>query len=118
MPNVMSQEQLLARSVAEAQLQQTVIEAAKMHGWRVAHFRPGMTRRGRWVTPVQADGAGFPDLVLVRQGRLLFVELKAEGKKPTPRQQEWLDALGECTVKVYVWRSSDWVNNTILDTLK
>ena len=30
--------------------------------------------------------AGFPDLMIARDGRVLFIELKQKGKKPTPLQ--------------------------------
>lgn len=43
----------------ERQWQAQVIELARILGWRVAHFRPALTKHG-WRTPVQADGAGFP----------------------------------------------------------
>ena len=47
--------------MSERELQDAVIQLARLLGWRVAHFRPAMTTRG-WRTPVSADGAGFPDL--------------------------------------------------------
>jgi hypothetical protein len=67
--------------------------------------------------------AGFPDLCLVRggeTGRLLFAELKREGKWPTegrlapglvPRwvngQYEWLKTLQDAGQDVYLWWPSD-----------
>ena len=97
----------------------SLIEYAQARRWRVAHFRHGMTSRvdksGKpvWVTPVQADGAGFPDLVLVRDGSLLFVEAKSERGKPSQAQQEWLWDLTKVVysssrVEVHVWRPSNW----------
>jgi hypothetical protein len=62
-------------TMAEAELLDNVIELAHLFGWRVAHFRPAMTKHG-WRTPVSADGKGFVDLVLVRD-RTIFVELKS-----------------------------------------
>ena len=68
----------------------------------------GDHQRGRWLTPVQGD-VGFPDLVLARQGRLIFAELKREGRKPTPPQQGWLEVLATCAgVEVYLWTPADW----------
>lgn len=49
-------------SISEAELQSAVIELARTLGYRVAHFRAARTAQG-WRTPVEADGAGFPDLV-------------------------------------------------------
>jgi hypothetical protein len=101
--------------VAEAAFQATVIEAARMFRWRVAHFRPAMTTHG-WRTAVQADGKGFPDLVLVRGDRLIFAELKRDGAKPSPDQREWLEALDPTPAEVYVWRPRDL--QAIADALK
>lgn len=68
----------------------TIIEVARITGWRVHHQRS--TRAG---TPIQGD-AGFPDLVLVHpRGHVLFVEVKSDrlGAKLTPAQEAWGDAL-------------------------
>jgi hypothetical protein len=99
--------------VSEAELQKAVIALAQRLQWRVAHFRPGLTKAGNWVTAVQGDGKGFPDLVLARPGRLLFVELKAQGKYPSPEQREWLEALGAAGTEWRVWRPRDWHDGTI-----
>ena len=86
-----------------------VIEVAHMFGYLVAHFRPAINRRGHWQTPVQADGAGFPDLVLCKPGRnVKFVELKTERGKLSPAQERWLNDLRLAGQEVYVWRPSDW----------
>ncbi|BCW96778.1 MAG: VRR-NUC domain-containing protein [Fimbriimonadales bacterium] len=93
---------------SEQEFQRTLLELARLKGWRVHHTRPALDRRGRWLTPIQGD-AGFPDLVLARGGRVLFVELKREGRRPSPQQQAWLDALAGCAgVEVYVWTPRDW----------
>ena len=94
-------------SLTERQWQRQVLDAARYCGWLRAHFRPAQTARG-WRTPVEGDGAGFPDLVLVRGHRLLFVELKSDRGRVSPAQQAWLDALRRASVEVHVWRPSDW----------
>src|SRR4030095_7136207 len=78
----------------EAHWYGTVIDAARIAGWRVAHFRPARTAKG-WRTAVQGDGKGFPDSVLVHAGagRVWFVELKLDGAKPTLEQQQWGESL-------------------------
>ena len=67
------------------------------------------------------SAAGFPDCVLVsRDGRLLFAELKREGKWPTesrlgkgliPRvlegQRDWLECLDRSCAEAYLWWPSD-----------
>lgn len=97
----------------EDDFQKQVIALAQMRGWRVAHFRPAQTQRGNWVTPVQADGKGFPDLVMVRRERLIFAELKAVYRKPTQEQQQWLKALSGVewaseNVEVFLWNERDF----------
>ena len=55
------------------------------------------------------SAAGFPDLVLVKEGRLLFVETKAVGKSPTLEQRMWLAALSAVPcAEVFVWSPDDW----------
>lgn len=79
----------------ESSFQKRIIDIAHFAGWRVAHFRPAQTSRGAWITPVAADGKGFPDLVLVheKKGRVVFWECKREGEKASDEQDEWLYAL-------------------------
>lgn len=101
--------ELQLRSVTEAQWQEQVVEYAHLRGWRVAHFRAAQTAKGRHMTAVAYDGAGFPDLVLARNGKVLFAELKRETGRVSVAQQAWIDELtGVATVHVYVWRPSDW----------
>jgi hypothetical protein len=92
--------------VSERDFQRTVIEAAQLLGWRVAHFRPAQTKHG-WRTPVAADGAGFPDLVLLRGRELLVRELK-DGSKLTPAQEAWLRAFSDASVDASVWTPVMW----------
>jgi hypothetical protein len=92
----------------EASFQSVVVETARLAGWRVAHFRAAKTSKG-WRTPVTADGAGWPDLVLVRPPRLIFAELKSERGEVRPNQTEWLDVLRLLpAAETYLWRPSNW----------
>ena len=98
------------RAITEAQWQHQVQTIATAHDWRWYHApdnRPVTARSGRRY--VQAIRGGFPDLVLVRGPRLLFVELKREGPRGvvTDDQQQWLDDLARASAEVYVWRPSD-----------
>jgi hypothetical protein len=83
----------------ESPFQRQVLDLARYSGWRVAHFRPARTAGG-WATAVQADGAGFPDLVLVRGPELLLVELKTDRGRVRPEQREWLDAFEQVELAV------------------
>lgn len=93
--------------MTERDLQAWVIVLARLLGWRVAHFRPARTAHG-WRTPVAGDGAGFPDLVLVRGERMLFRELKTERGKLRPEQEAWLSALRAAGADAGVWTEADW----------
>lgn len=97
----------LYSQISEAAFTSQMIALARWHKWRVAHFRPALTQRGRWVTPVAGDGAGFPDLVLSRRERLIFAELKTGRGKTTPAQDIWLESLRGAPVEVYLWRPGD-----------
>ena len=111
---------------SEREFQAAVIEYAQLNGWMVAHFRPGMMKSGRWVTPMIGD-PGFPDLVMVRHGFLVFAELKSETGKMSKPQEMWQEALIDAEenaerawetpsrsgsyfepVQYSLWRPSDW----------
>lgn len=98
--------------MSERDLQDAVIKYARLMGWRVAHFRPAKTEKG-WRTPVEADGAGFPDLCLVRGQRLLFVELKSERGTISPAQAVWLADLRNANAEVYLWTPGAWLSGEI-----
>jgi VRR-NUC domain len=106
--------------MSEAALQAAVIDLAHVMGWRVAHFRPAF-ERGRYRTPVDADGAGFPDLLMVRDGRIIVAELKSATGRLSAAQTEWLDAFARChrvVVATQVWTPKEWLDGTILRALR
>lgn len=94
--------------------QDQVLAVARQFRWRVAHFRPALTKHG-WRTPVAADGKGFPDLLLVRD-RVLAVELKADAGKLTADQQTWLDSFTTAGIETHVWRPADY--EIVITTLR
>lgn len=85
----------LAREVSEAELTKSVIAIAQRRGVLVAHFRTAQTARGRHVTAVAGDGAGYPDLTLVGLGGAEWWELKTQAGRPSPRQVAWQRRLHE-----------------------
>lgn len=103
--------------MTETQLQEAVIECAQTFGWLVAHFRPAKTERG-WRTAVSADGAGYPDLTMVRGDRLLFVELKSARGVLSDPQKLWREKLQAATPEVYTWEPSRWLDGTIERVLR
>jgi hypothetical protein len=90
----------------EADFTKQVLQLAKLLGWRSAHFRPGMMANGRWITAVSGDGKGFPDLVLVRGKRLLFVELKTDTGEMSDEQVSWMGSLFIAGAEVQMWTPS------------
>jgi hypothetical protein len=94
----------MTRRLLEADWQSRVIDAARAHGWRVAHFRPARRQSGGYSTPMTGD-CGFPDLVLGRGGRVLCAELKTDVGRLGPGQEDWLLALGD---HGRLWRPVDW----------
>jgi hypothetical protein len=103
--------------ISEAAFQAALIEQARSWGWKVAHFRKVRVQRkgGKtfWQTPVGADGAGWPDLVMVRNNRVILAELKVGKNTCTNEQISWLEAWEVVAayapkVSVFVWRPEDW----------
>ena len=98
----------------EKTFQKLVIELARTLGWTVAHFRPAQTKHG-WRTPAGADGAGFPDLVLVGRDQVLFRELKRRGGRLSPDQKAWGELLTRNGADYGVWRPDDWRQRIITE---
>ena len=109
--------------MTEAELQAAVIETARLFKWRVHHVKPARTPDGKYLTRIAGD-PGFPDLVLARDGFVIFAELKSEGGRLSRDQRAWLTALGDdpdvvrCETAVYVWRPSSWQDGTIVGVLR
>lgn len=94
----------------EEQFQDAVLDLAQRAGWLVAHFRSvkvDTVHGPRYMTPVAADGKGFPDLVLVRD-HVVYAELKDRRGQLSHEQRVWVDRLRRAGAAVYVWRPSDW----------
>lgn len=83
--------------ISEKNFEQLVKEAARVNNWLYYHTWRSIH-----------SPAGFPDCVMVRDDRLIFAELKTEKGKLMPAQQQWLEALAETEVEVFLWRPSDW----------
>jgi hypothetical protein len=93
--------------LTEAEFTRMVLQLARLHQWRTAHFRPGRTARG-WRTAVQGDGKGFPDLILLRGDDMLVAELKADAGRLTVEQGLWLAAFRRAGVDVRIWTPACW----------
>jgi len=92
----------------EKELQGLVAKAAESFG--ALHYHTFNSRR---------SPSGFPDSVIIKGTNLIFAELKRERRKPTPTQDIWLEALRNVrSIQVKVWRPSDWIDETIIKTIR
>ncbi len=103
--------------ISERELQNAIVDAARLYGYMVFHTRPALSAKG-WRTPVQYDGKGFPDLCLVGPDRIIFAEIKAAKGKLSREQEHWLDGLEKVAavtdrVKVCVWTPADWPDRVL-----
>jgi hypothetical protein len=107
----MGARETVAALQTEKGFQAAVVEYAQLRGWLTYH-----TYDSRRSDP------GFPDLTLVRDGRLIFIELKSATGRLTTGQHAWLRALRKVddrsngAVHAYVWFPTDWP--TIEDVLR
>lgn len=98
---------VLAAAMSEDALLTAVLDLAKARDWLAYHVRNSK------AGVIQGD-PGFPDLVLVRDGRLVFTELKSETNRTTEAQRAWLARLLEVReVTTVIWRPSDWLSGAI-----
>lgn len=85
-----------ADTMTEAQFQEAIVKAAKLNHWRV-YFT--------WNS--RHSPAGFPDLLMMRDGMMRVYELKTEKGPIRPQQREWVAAFTECGVPARIVRPSD-----------
>ena len=81
---------------------------ARANRWRVAHHHDSRRQVKPGVHVGDRDAAGIPDLMLVRDDQLVFVELKSEHGKLTENQRQWIKDLEATPAEVYVWRPGSW----------
>lgn len=102
--------QSIRKNLPEKIFQDFVIEFAQALGWRVAHFRTVKALREngsvQYLTPVQADGEGFPDLEFVRE-RIVKAELKSDSGTIRDSQKLWAAAYMHAGVEYHLWRPRD-----------
>lgn len=93
---------MTALKITEKDWQRTVVDTAEAFGWRVYH-----------TFDSRRSASGFPDLVMVRRGRLIFAELKSARGRISMEQCVWMMALQTVAhnaevVEAHVWRPRDW----------
>lgn len=103
--------------MSERAFQSAVLDYAERLNWKTAHFHDSRREVRRRDGSKQMIGdkaaAGFPDLVMIRDRRMIFAELKTETGKLSAAQAEWeqaLDFFADMTdgVEYFVWRPAHW----------
>lgn len=83
---------------SEKRFQAAVVAEAERLGWECFH-----------VHDSRRSAAGFPDLILIRAGRLIAAELKVGKNKTTAAQEAWLALFaGVPGVTAARWRPEMW----------
>lgn len=103
----LTDEERALRQLREREWQSEVIFQAKARGWKWYHppdNKPNAYGR------IQQIVAGFPDLVLVKNGTIIFVELKRETGVMSVEQEGWFEELRACGLTCYLWRPSDFLD--------
>jgi hypothetical protein len=91
------------KTVTEKRFMAAVVAFAALHKWKV--FHPFDSRK---------SAPGWPDLALVRGGRLVLAELKTESERVSSAQAEWLERLRAVAansagaVTVHLWTPAAW----------
>ena len=98
LPVKMSPSVLKIRQHPEQDLQNKIIKLAKVYGYEQIYHT--------WRS--DHSPAGFPDLILLREKRMVVAEIKSEKGILSPEQYFWLCAFRKITKDVYLWKPSDW----------
>lgn len=90
----------------EAAFQDRVEDFAKKAGWLVQHSYRGRVGGGAWRTPATP---GFPDLLLLRPGRCVVLELKMPGNHASDLQNRWVATFQTVEgIEAFVVWPADW----------
>ncbi len=88
----------------ESDVQRGVVQALSYAGWLVMHIPNQSTRgRQRWAGLMP----GAPDLVAVKRGRVVFLEVKTDKGRVSEKQSEVHDLLRLHGMEVRVVRGID-----------
>lgn len=82
--------------MTEAQIQSRIKERMKGRGWLV-------------VKLLQTTMNGIPDLMAIKKGRVVFIEVKAVGKSPGLLQVLRHEMLRDAGVEVFVTDNKDFL---------
>lgn len=85
-------------SISEKQWQSMIIDLARRFQYEFIYHT--------WSS--RHSPAGFPDLVLLKNGVMIVIEVKREDGQPTPEQYFWLLEFTKVTPFVFLWKPSDF----------
>jgi len=91
----------LRRLEPEAEFEARVVQYAELRGWEVVRFSAPLAAIRKKI---------LLDLYMTHpvQKRAVWLELKREGEKPTPKQWEFMEQLARAGVEVQWYMPSDW----------
>ena len=100
--------------MTERQLSKAIVELAENLRWSV--FTIANTKAAALRSHT---GVGFPDLLLLRNGKVLAVELKRHDRALPVEQQHWLEELEAVPgIRSLVWRPRDWLSGEVEQVLR
>jgi Holliday junction resolvase len=79
----------VSEKILESKVQEKIVKRYKKEGWTV-------------VKIILCSLSGFPDLMCLRDGMALFIEVKRPGERPRPLQIFVHDMLRRCGFEVLV----------------
>lgn len=79
----------VTEKILESKVQEKIVKRYKQEGWMV-------------IKIVLCSLSGFPDLMCLRDGTALFIEVKRKGERPRPLQVFVHDMLRKCGFEVLV----------------
>ena len=96
--------------VLESAVQDSIIGALTLRGWLVVRMNSAQMPVGdsRWLRAYHVAGfgsAGFPDVLALKDGRAILIEVKTEKGKLTDRQRAFRDFAKRHGIEVNVCRS-------------
>lgn len=114
----------MKRAQPEHRLQCAIVEYLRLRGFWPVHIPNGgklfgdkqQRQRTGWLLKASGLHAGFPDLAVIHtEGRIGFLEIKAEGAYQQPAQKECQQRLAELGHLYAVCRSIDDVEETLAE---
>lgn len=84
----------------ESNIERFVCRVAKEAGWLTYKF-------------VSPSNSGVPDRIFIKSGRVVFIEFKAPGKKPTKLQEKIISRIRDAGVEVYICDNVEDARNAL-----